>query len=110
MTWKYDGYIRWLHGTFIQIEVVYVCSRRIAGLAVQYKARRDFFIDCLADEFHFEPSSSEISFWKGCQVFDAYPKQSGKRLFMSEKGLGTKLFSFVPPSSGMFIWVRPPRY
>lgn len=89
MTWKYDGYIRWLH-----------------GLAVQYKARRDFFIDCLADEFHFEPSSSEISFWKGCQVFDAYPKQSGKRLFMSEKGLGTKLFSFVPPSSGMFIWIQ----
>ncbi|KZT05602.1 PLP-dependent transferase [Laetiporus sulphureus 93-53] len=89
LTWKQDGYVRWLR-----------------GLAVQYKSRRDFFIDCLGEEFHLVPSSSEVSYWKGCDVFDAYAK-TGKELVTTEKGaIGTRLFSFVPPSSGMFIWMR----
>ncbi|CCL98270.1 uncharacterized protein FIBRA_00264 [Fibroporia radiculosa] len=87
-TWKYDGYIRWLH-----------------GIAVQYKNRRDFFIDTFGDEFHLVPSTSNIGFWKDRQVFDAYAKS--KKCVMAEKGeLGTKLFSFVPPSAGMFIWLK----
>ncbi|PCH40915.1 PLP-dependent transferase [Wolfiporia cocos MD-104 SS10] len=88
LTWKYDGYLRWLH-----------------GLAVQYKTRRDFFIDCLAEEFHLERSATYVSFWKGLDVYDAYAKP--RKRFMSEKSaLGAKMFSFVPPSSGMFIWMR----
>lgn len=87
--WKYDGYTRWLH-----------------GLAIQYKTRRDWFIDCLSEELHLEATtSSDVSFWKDCVVYDAYAKRSNSWI-MSEKGsVGTKLFSFVPPTSGMFLWV-----
>lgn len=87
--WKYDGYTRWLH-----------------GLAIQYKTRRDWFIDCLSEELHLEATtSSDVSFWKDCVVYDAYAKRSSGWM-MAEKGsIGTKLFSFVPPTSGMFLWV-----
>lgn len=89
-TWGQEGYVRWLH-----------------GLAVQYKTRRDYFIDCLADEFHLEASTSNVSFWKNMVCYDAYAKPSGRNLLMSEKGsLGTKFFSFVPPTSGMFLWIQ----
>ncbi|EPS98782.1 hypothetical protein FOMPIDRAFT_1024508 [Fomitopsis schrenkii] len=88
--WKYEGYTRWLH-----------------GLAVQYKTRRDWFIDCLSEELHLEATtSSDVSFWKNSVVYDAYPKRSNSWM-MSEKGsVGTKLFSFVPPTAGMFIWIK----
>ncbi|KAI0921014.1 hypothetical protein AcW1_004869 [Taiwanofungus camphoratus] len=87
MTWKYDGYVRWLH-----------------GLAVQYKTRRDFFIDCLADEFHLESSPSDLGVWRGHDIYTAYARPS-RQLLILEKGYGVKMFSFVPPTSGMFIWV-----
>lgn len=86
-TWKHDGYVRWLH-----------------GLAVEYKSRRDFFIDSLADEFHLQKALSVQGFWAGCDVLEAYSKpKSGVRA--SEK-FSVKYFSFVPPTSGMFIWIK----
>ncbi|KAJ3558312.1 hypothetical protein NM688_g998 [Phlebia brevispora] len=86
-TWKYDGYVRWLH-----------------GLAVEYKSRRDYFIDCLADEFHLKSNQAIAEgIWAGCDVLEAYGKCDG----MVEKySLGTKYFSFVPPTSGMFVWIK----
>ncbi|KZT71526.1 PLP-dependent transferase [Daedalea quercina L-15889] len=88
--WKLEGYTRWLH-----------------GIATQYTARRDWFIDCLAEELDLKATTStDVSFWKDCVVYDAYAKPSGGWM-MSEKGsVGTKLLSFVPPSAGMFIWLK----
>lgn len=83
-TWKYDGYVRWLH-----------------GLAVEYQIRRDFFIDTLLEEFHVRQSYSTKGIWAGCEVYDCYVKPKN----MVEKASYRKLFSFVPPTSGMFIWL-----
>ena len=42
--WTFDGYIRWLR-----------------GLRTQYKHRRDFLVDCLADEFDLLPETGPTS-------------------------------------------------
>lgn len=87
ITWKPGGHIRWLR-----------------GLGQQYTDRRDHFIDLLRAKFHTLTSVSEHGFWKGCTVYDAYPKIGT----LSEKfgAFGqVKYFSFVAPSAGMFIWV-----
>ncbi|EKM59753.1 uncharacterized protein PHACADRAFT_250454 [Phanerochaete carnosa HHB-10118-sp] len=83
-TWKYDGYVRWLH-----------------GLAVEYKARRDYFIDTLFEEFHVRQSYSTESIWAGCEVYDCYAKPTDT----VEKTSYRKLFTFIPPTSGMFVWL-----
>ncbi|KAI0751113.1 PLP-dependent transferase [Daedaleopsis nitida] len=94
-SWKYEGYARWLQ-----------------GLAVQYKSRRDFFIDALEEEFHLRRSVGATGAWTGCTVYTASAKPQnvfGRSLQMSEKfgGFGAKpLFSFVPPTSGMFVWLK----
>lgn len=73
------------------------------GLGREYSNRRDYFIDCFADEFHLR-SSTRQDFWKGCDVYDAYAKSSTD---LNEKyAFGqTRSFSFVAPTGGMFIWV-----
>ncbi|KAI0082536.1 PLP-dependent transferase [Panus rudis PR-1116 ss-1] len=88
-TWGHDGYIRWLH-----------------GLNVQYTIRRDFLIDSFFDEFHVRSSYGTKGLWKGLEVYDVYakPKSSGSALEKFERG--PKMFSFVPPTSGMFIWMQ----
>lgn len=42
------------------------------------------------------------SIWAGCEVYEC----SFKPTSMVEKASQKKIFSFVPPTSGMFIWVR----
>lgn len=91
LTWKPDGYIRWLR-----------------GLGQQYTDRRDYFIDLLHAKFHIRTSISERDFWKGYAVYDAYPKTG----HLGEKfgAFGqVKHFSFVAPTGGMFVWVRAQR-
>lgn len=88
ITWKPDGYIRWLR-----------------GLGQQYTDRRDYLIDLLCAKFHIRTSVSELDIWKGCTVYDAYPRTG----YLSEKfgSFGqTKYFSFVAPTAGMFIWLK----
>ncbi|KAL6309824.1 PLP-dependent transferase [Sparassis latifolia] len=87
LNWKYDGYIRWLQ-----------------GLAIQYTRRRDFFVDCFANEFDLKRSTSDFSLWQGWDVYDGYTKPRNQ--FMSEKKSSVKVLSFVPPTSGMFLWVK----
>ncbi|KAI0041417.1 PLP-dependent transferase [Auriscalpium vulgare] len=91
-TWSFDGYVRWLR-----------------GLATQYKLRRDFFCDLLGDAFELRVSTPTRGAWAGCAVHTAYAKRpASARLRLSEKSADTRkpLLSFVPPSSGMFVWVR----
>lgn len=71
------------------------------GLAIEYRTRRDFFIDTLFEEFDVRQSYSTKSIWAGCEVYDCYIKATN----MVEKASYRKAFSFVPPTSGMFIWI-----
>ncbi|KAI9432476.1 pyridoxal phosphate-dependent transferase [Lactarius indigo] len=84
--WTFDGYIRWLR-----------------GLRAQYQHRRDFLIDCFAEEFELFPEPGTASGGGGPASLCAYPRRSGG----DEKAARSArpLLSFVPPSSGMFLWV-----
>lgn len=79
------------------------------GLVQEYTNRRDFFIDAIAEEFHLRTTSDRQDFWKGCEVYDAYPRSTTD--FHEKYAFGqTRLFSFVAPTAGMFIWVRPLKF
>ncbi|KAH8989735.1 PLP-dependent transferase [Lactarius akahatsu] len=84
--WTFDGYIRWLR-----------------GLRTQYQHRRDFLVDCLAEEFELSPEPS-ITTSGGPALLCAYPRGSGSGGLLGKKA--RPLLSFVPPSSGMFVWVK----
>ena len=78
----------------------------VTGLCVQYTQRRDFFIDCLVEKFHIEivPVTQETRFM-GSERYAASEKFP-VTWYNSEKTQKRRtLFSFVPPSSGMFVWV-----
>jgi len=85
--WEYKGYIRWLR-----------------GLGTQYRLRRDHLIDCLDDEFDLQLSSARNGLWEGCDYYLASAKSSSTQ--MSEKVSSKTMFSFVPPTSGMFVWIK----
>ena len=70
----------------------------LSGLGAEYTRRRNFFLDCLVENFHFEPGLSSKDELKG---FDVYFASISK-----EKGyVQGPVFSFIPPTSGMFVWV-----
>jgi len=86
--WTLDGYIRWLH-----------------RLGTQYKRRRDFFLDCLAEEFELLPGAAPDG---PGTLLCAYPR-GGRGNSRDDSETATTmqpLLSFVPPSSGMFVWVK----
>ncbi|KAH9012429.1 PLP-dependent transferase [Lactarius pseudohatsudake] len=85
--WTFDGYIRWLR-----------------GLRTQYQHRRDFLVDCLAEEFELSPEPSITTTSGGPALLCAYPRGSVSGGLLGEKA--RPLLSFVPPSSGMFVWVK----
>ncbi|KAM5534779.1 hypothetical protein V8D89_011495 [Ganoderma adspersum] len=91
-TWKFDGYARWLQ-----------------GLAVEYATRRDLLIDALQDEFNLQVSVGTAGSWKNCVVYTASSKPR-RGDAMSEKAAlfaqSKPLFSLVPPTAGMFIWLK----
>jgi len=66
--------------------------------------RRDNFIDCLDDEFDLQLLSARHGVWEGCDYYLASTKCSNKE--MSEKISRKTMFSFVPPTSGMFVWIK----
>ncbi|KIM77125.1 hypothetical protein PILCRDRAFT_627766 [Piloderma croceum F 1598] len=93
LTWKYEGYMKW-----------------VQALSQKYKAKRDFFLDCLADEFNFQiVSAGEGNTWAGSNIYLASEKlnlRDGVQTIEKVPVMRRTLFSFVPPSSGMFIWMR----
>jgi len=76
------------------------------ALRASYTARRDQFIDRLGDEFHLK---LDVSMNGGPDVYLAFlkPTVHAKHHIFTEKSLpcDEPVFSFVPPSSGMFVWV-----
>ncbi|KAJ7179162.1 pyridoxal phosphate-dependent transferase [Mycena filopes] len=89
--WGYEGYIRWLK-----------------ALRLQYTLRRDYLVDCLAEEFQLTVSSGTEGMWEGAQVYtgSAKPKRSITGYFNEKAPMSSPLFSFVPPTSGMFVWLK----
>ena len=84
--------------------------RWLQGLQTQYIIRRDFFVDCIFDAFEVRPASDPkllAVFGSSLPVFTAYKKTQGGtgKQEMQEKKSKAPLFSFVPPSAGMFVWV-----
>jgi len=88
--WGFDKYVRWLQ-----------------GLQKQYTDRRDLMIDCIASEFDIYEEETEPSFFGGAKVLAAKEKRTkwSPPTFFDEKTDKT-WFSFIPPTSGMFVWVR----
>ncbi|KAF8195928.1 pyridoxal phosphate-dependent transferase [Mycena galopus ATCC 62051] len=93
LEWGYEGYIRWLK-----------------ALRLQYTMRRDFLVDCLAEEFHLTVAPGVAgSMYEGAQVYHGFAKpQRSAGYFNNEKAsmLPNRLISFVPPTSGMFVWLK----
>ncbi|KAJ7368276.1 pyridoxal phosphate-dependent transferase [Mycena albidolilacea] len=93
LEWGYEGYIRWLK-----------------ALRLQYTMRRDFFVDCLAEEFQLTVAPGLTgSMWEGSQVYHGFAKpQRSLTGYFNEKTptMSNRLFSFVPPTSGMFLKVH----
>ncbi|ORY70789.1 aromatic aminotransferase Aro8 [Leucosporidium creatinivorum] len=83
--WGIEGFLTWL-----------------SNLRDQYQHRRDQMIDAFARLYDLRPASST-----------SVPGAEGLVAFA--KGTETPIFSFVPPTGGMFIWARfylnnSPRY
>lgn len=92
--WKYSGYIRWLR-----------------GIRAQYTARRNALVDALVNAFDIEEGvadGDEFAPLKGpVMIYIARSKTAKVSSWRGEKEKkGKVLFSFVPATAGMFVWVR----
>lgn len=90
--WGIDGYVRWLR-----------------GLRTQYTARRDALVDALFEEFEKEGITFDIvdgtGNFEGNKMFKADVPETSSASNPSGKDKGIQV-SFVPPTSGMFLWVQ----
>ncbi|GJJ07014.1 hypothetical protein Clacol_001212 [Clathrus columnatus] len=92
--WGMKKFIRWLQ-----------------DLRGEYTSRRDFIIDTIHELFDVLPSSgtSGESFPESLPSMIAYIKEStiseskDSKVVMNRK---TPLFTFIPPTSGMFLWIK----
>ncbi|KIM25871.1 hypothetical protein M408DRAFT_17111 [Serendipita vermifera MAFF 305830] len=85
-TWGMEGYIRWLQ-----------------GIKAQYTLRRDAFIDAMMHELDITLTQG-TGILEGATVYQGSIKESGWSV-MTEKKKKPRV-SFVPPTSGMFVWLR----
>ena len=83
-TWGLEGYVRWLK-----------------GIRAEYTTRRDAFIDAMMDELDISITKG-TGILEGATVFEGAVKQSGWSVRTEKR---KAVVSFVPPTSGMFVWV-----
>lgn len=81
-SWGQDGYIRWLQ-----------------SIRIQYQQRRDWMVAAFAKEFKLLPAG-ECADLPGAQGVVAVLKSG------DETKKAVPVFSFVPPTGGMFIWAK----
>lgn len=81
-SWGQDGYIRWLQ-----------------SIRIQYQQRRDWMVAAFAKEFELLPAG-ECADIPGAQGVVAVLKSP------NETKKAVPVFSFVPPTGGMFIWAK----
>jgi aromatic amino acid aminotransferase I len=124
--WGYNGYVRWLCGTFTSIEFLPLIEHYTLGLRTEYTQRRDFFVDCISEQFRLTPvliaSENGPKIWSGKTAYIARPKYEHLKAINRQGRIGggrtrsksldekmdpeKTILSFVPPTSGMFIWVN----
>jgi len=104
LDWQPKGYLRWLKGEYGPLRIPSYRTHCVPpGLRAEYTRRRNFFLDCLVENFHLEPGSSSKDGFEG---FDVYFASELTTSISSEKRcIEGPIFSFVPPTSGMFVWV-----
>lgn len=87
-----------------------------AGLGAEYADRRNFFLDCVAERFtvvrapkahtaRFAGSDEYLVYEKETPATSASRWLSEKSGFADPRPAKAHFFSFIPPSSGMFVWV-----
>ena len=103
LQWQYSGYIRWLRGAHLTTHYELRELISVLALRLQYKQRRDFFIDCFDDEFNMRRSVAVSGAHQGAVVYEGSLKPLRGEKFAAS---GKTLFSFVPPTSGMFVWIK----
>ncbi|KAJ3571430.1 hypothetical protein NP233_g3765 [Leucocoprinus birnbaumii] len=91
LNWKFDGYVRWLR-----------------GLRAQYTERRDLCIDLFHEFFELQEQSPGV---KGTPYNGYLKSRSPEALnYWAEKFddevKQRPVISFVPPTSGMFLWLQ----
>ncbi|CAK9782287.1 PLP-dependent transferase [Cutaneotrichosporon oleaginosum] len=97
--WGWDGYVRWLR-----------------GIKANYRMKRDWMLDALADSFHLESDGSSINplvlstpLGRGYTAYARPDPASPERRWDEKRGVqsahGAPLISFIPPSAGMFIFL-----
>lgn len=88
-------------------------------MGTEYTERRNFFLDCVAERFNVvRAPKAHTARFAGSDVYFAYEKEaptasasrwlSEKTGFADPRPTKAHLFSFVPPTSGMFVWVSIP--
>ncbi|KAG9005248.1 hypothetical protein FRB94_001666 [Tulasnella sp. JGI-2019a] len=90
--WGYNKYVRWLQ-----------------GLQKCYSNRRDELVDAIAKEFDLSEETAEPTFFSGAKMLAAkerLPAWTPYATYGDEKKRRGTWFSFIPPTSGMFVWVR----
>lgn len=91
--------------TFITLDAIFRVYTFL-GLGAQYTQRRNFFLDCIFNKFHVElASASQNTRFPGSEVY-LLSEKTPTSWYHNEKSVRQTLVSFVPPSSGMFVWVR----
>lgn len=83
-TWGMEGYVRWLK-----------------GLKAQYTTRRNAFIDAMMHELDISLTKGE-GILEGATVYQGSIKEPKGTVMLEKKKIRV---SFVPPTSGMFVWV-----
>lgn len=109
--WGFDGWIRWLRGikaTYAMRRDWMVCDQGTGGTMVA-DTWAPAQCDAFEKTFHLEFDQS-MGFVDGAKGVTAYARtQPGSAMsVMDEKRghRGASLFSFVPPSAGMFVWAN----
>jgi aromatic amino acid aminotransferase I len=97
--WGWDGYVRWLR-----------------GIKANYRMKRDWMLDALADAFHLEadgdglnPLVCALPLGRGYTGYARGSAESAEARWDEKRGVqsahGKPLVSFIPPSAGMFIFL-----
>ncbi|BEJ18212.1 hypothetical protein CspHIS471_0704890 [Cutaneotrichosporon sp. HIS471] len=97
--WGWDGYVRWLR-----------------GIKANYRMKRDWMLDALADSFHLESDSNGLNplvistpFGRRFTGYARPNPTSAEGRWDEKRGLtgahGKPLISYLPPSAGMFVFL-----
>lgn len=78
----------------------------MTGLQSNYTERRDGLLDAIANEFDLSEETAEPTFFGGIKMLVANERTPAwaPYAYVDEKKKNG-LFSFIPPTSGMFVWV-----